>query len=136
MRMSIWRREKLGQGQAGQWTGTQAEKASQEVGGEGVRSQSSPLAQGSGPDLKHKSGTYGGGFVLTRAYEQVLWASALSTGSPKACVCVLVIESCLTLWDPMEYSLPGSSVHGVGCHSLLHSIFPTQELNLGLLHCR
>ena len=34
-------------------------------------------------------------------------------------------QSCLTLCDPMVYSLPGSSVHGilqntgVGCHSLL-----------------
>ena len=25
---------------------------------------------------------------------------------------------------------------GVGCRSLLQGIFPTQELNLGLLHCR
>ena len=25
---------------------------------------------------------------------------------------------------------------GVGCHSLLQEIFPTQGLNLGLLHCR
>ena len=26
---------------------------------------------------------------------------------------VLVIQSCLTLWDSMDYSLPGSSVHGI-----------------------
>ena len=40
--------------------------------------------------------------------------------------------------------VPGSSVHeispdkntGVGCHSLLQEIFPTQGSNLGLLHCR
>ena len=25
---------------------------------------------------------------------------------------VLVAQSCLTLWDPMDGSLPGSSVHG------------------------
>ena len=25
---------------------------------------------------------------------------------------------------------------GVGCHFLLQRIFPTQELNRGLLHCR
>ena len=56
----------------------------------------------------------------------------------------LVTQSCLTLWDPMDCNLPGSSVHGkslgkntgVGCHSLLQGIFPTQGLNLGLLHCR
>jgi len=33
-------------------------------------------------------------------------------------------------WDS-----PGSNT-GVGCHSLLQGIFPTQGLNLGLLHCR
>ena len=27
-------------------------------------------------------------------------------------VCVLVAQSCPTLWDPMNYSPPGSSVHG------------------------
>ena len=42
------------------------------------------------------------------------------------------------------YSSPGSSVHGdspgkntgVGCHTLLQGIFPTQGLNPGLLYCR
>ena len=28
------------------------------------------------------------------------------------CVCVLAAQSCLTLWDPMESSPPGSSIHG------------------------
>ena len=27
------------------------------------------------------------------------------------CVCVLVVQSCLTLWDPMDCNLPGPSVH-------------------------
>ena len=44
----------------------------------------------------------------------------------------------------MYYSLPDSSVHGdspgkntrVGCHVLFQGIFPTQGLNLRLLHCR
>ena len=52
------------------------------------------------------------------------------------------LQSCLTLCDPMDCSLPGSSVHGilqaeVGCHALLQGIFPTQGLNpriLCLLH--
>ena len=59
----------------------------------------------------------------------------------------LVIQSCPTLCDPMDCSLPGFSVHGdspgksnrVGCHALLQRIFPTQGLNpclLWLLHCR
>ena len=49
----------------------------------------------------------------------------------------LVAQSCLTLWKSMDYSLPGSSVYGdspgkntgVGCHALLHGIFPTQGSN-------
>ena len=57
---------------------------------------------------------------------------------------VLVTQSCLTLHNPKDCSLPGSSVHwdspgkntGVGCHSFLQGIFPTQGLNPGLLHCR
>ena len=33
------------------------------------------------------------------------------------------------------WGLPGKDT-GVGCHFLLQRIFPTQGLNLGLLHCR
>ena len=59
-------------------------------------------------------------------------------------VLYLVDQSCLTLCDPMDYGLPGSSVHGdspgkntrVDCHALLQGIFLTQGLNLGLLHCK
>ena len=29
------------------------------------------------------------------------------------CVCVLVAPACLTLCDPMDCSLPGSSIHGI-----------------------
>ena len=55
-----------------------------------------------------------------------------------------VTQSCPTLCDTMDGSLPDSSVHGdspgkntgVGCHDLLQVIFPTQRLNPGLLHCR
>ena len=61
------------------------------------------------------------------------------------CVCVcLVAQSCTGLCDPMDYSPPGSSVHGdspgknigVGYHALLLGIFPTQGWNPGLLHGR
>ena len=53
-------------------------------------------------------------------------------------------HSVTSLCNPMDCSLPGSSVHGdspgkntgVGCHALLQGIFPTQGSNLGLLHCR
>ena len=33
------------------------------------------------------------------------------------------------------WNSPGKNP-GVGCHALLQGIFPTQRLNLGLLHCR
>ena len=55
---------------------------------------------------------------------------------------VWVAQLCPTLCDPMDCSLPGSSVHGVpqntgvGCHDLLQGIFSTQGSNSGLLHCR
>ena len=56
----------------------------------------------------------------------------------------LVAQSCQILCDPMDCSLPDSSVHGdspgkntgVGCHSHLQGIFPIQGSNLCLLHCR
>ena len=55
-----------------------------------------------------------------------------------------VAQSCPTLCDPMDCSLPGFSVRGifpgkstgVGCHFLLQGIFLTQGWNRGLLHCR
>ena len=47
-----------------------------------------------------------------------------------------MLWSCLTLFDPMSCSLPGSSVHEntqLGCHALLQGIFPTPGLNPGLM---
>ena len=55
-----------------------------------------------------------------------------------------VAQSCPTLYDPTDCSLPGS-IHpwdfpgkstGVGCHFLLQRIFLTQGLNQGCLHCK
>ena len=59
-------------------------------------------------------------------------------------MCALVVQSCPTLCDPMNCSLPGSSVHGdspgknigVSCRALLQGVFPTQGSNPDLLHCR
>ena len=53
-------------------------------------------------------------------------------------------SSCPTLCDPMDCSRPGSPVHGVlqariqewVAIPFSRGIFPTQGLNLGLLHCR
>ena len=46
------------------------------------------------------------------------------------------LQSCPTLCDPMNYSLPGSSVHGVlkntgvDCHAILQGIFPPRDFLL------
>ena len=61
-----------------------------------------------------------------------------------ACVNAKLLQSCLTLCDPMDCSLPGSSVHGILQASILEwvaipflqGIFLTQGSNLDLLHCR
>ena len=55
-----------------------------------------------------------------------------------------VAQLCPTLCDPLDCSLPGSSVQAdyagknieVGCHALLQGIFLTQELNPSLPHYR
>ena len=55
-----------------------------------------------------------------------------------------VAQSCPTLCDPMDSSLPGSMVHGIfqarilewAAISFSRGIFPTQGSNLGLLNCR
>ena len=57
-------------------------------------------------------------------------------------MCLVAVS--LTLWEPIDCSPPGSSVHGdspgkstgVGCHALLQVILPTRGSNPGLPHCR
>ena len=55
-----------------------------------------------------------------------------------------VTQSCLTLSDPMDCSLPGSSIHGIfqatvlegGCHCLLHdSILKSRDITLPTKAC-
>jgi len=54
-------------------------------------------------------------------------------------MCAKSLQSSPTRWDPMDCSLPGSSVHGdspgkntrVGCHFLLQGIFSTQVSCIG-----
>ena len=59
-------------------------------------------------------------------------------------VCAKLLQLCLTLCNPMDCSLPGSSVcgdspgknTGVGCRAFFQGVFPTQGSNPGLSHCR
>ena len=60
--------------------------------------------------------------------------------SPSAIGGGLVAKLCLTLattWTRLRcpWDSPGKNT-GVGCYFLFQGIFLTQELNLGLLHCR
>ena len=56
--------------------------------------------------------------------------------------CESVSCSIVSLFNPKDYSLLGSSVHGILQARILEwiaihqGIFLTQGLNLGLLHCR
>ena len=86
---------------------------------------------------------------LKRALRWAADKTVLKEAIDCVCVCIyiyiyiyiyiscLVVKLCLTLWDPRDCSLPGSSVHGisqeVGCHFLLQGIFPTQISNAYLL---
>ena len=71
------------------------------------------------------------------------WDRNKTFSDPLTVLC-LVAQLCPTLCDPKDCSPPGSTVHGdspgkntwVGCHALLQGIFPTQESNPGLPHCR
>ena len=79
--------------------------------------------------------------MIQRQYPSLFHKRVLNLQITMLC---LVAQSCPTLCDPMDCSPPGSSVHGdspgkntgVGCHSLLQGIFPTQGSNPGLPHGR
>ena len=53
---------------------------------------------------------------------------------------VKVTQSCLTFWDPMDYTVHGilqaRLLEWVASCSLFQGIFPSQELNPGLMHGR
>ena len=76
-------------------------------------------------------------FLFVREFPVFCWAFAV------LCCAMLTLSHVLTLCDPMDCSLPGSSVHedspgkntGVSCHALFQRIFPTQVSNSGLPHC-
>ena len=64
-------------------------------------------------ETENKSGCQwlGGGGNAKLFHEYII--SVLQKILETDCVCVLVPQSCPTLCDPMDCSLPGSSVHGI-----------------------
>ena len=85
-----------------------------------------------------------------RTSHSFLWTQGWAFGSTQnrknsVLVCVLVTQLCLTLWEPMDWDLPGSSVHGILQARILEwvaisfsrrSSWPRDRTHLGLLHCR
>ena len=73
-------------------------------------------------------------------YSHLLYSDLLLRLSPGGPVYAKSLQSRLTLCNPMDCSLPGSSVHGIlqarilqCCHALLQGIFLTQRSNPRLL---
>ena len=103
-----------------------------------------------GPTVQHRElctvlcGSLNGRGVWGKMTESLCCSPETITTLLTGYVLCLVAPSCLTLCNPMDCSLPGSSVRGdspgkntaVGCHSLLQGIFPTQGSNPALPHCR
>ena len=93
------------------------------------------------PAAMHSAKQYLSAFKITCAETGFVHFIGFMFWNPVLC---LVPQSCLALCDPMDCSLPGSSVHGgspgknpgMGCHALLQGIFPIQGSNPGLLQCR
>ena len=88
------------------------------------------------------------GFIKRQKYlQKILKQCSVTSPHPQyaanAAAAAQSFRLCPTLCNPMDCSLPGSSIHeespgkntGVGGHALLQGIFPTQGSNLGLLHC-
>ena len=64
--------------------------------------------------------------ILTEHWDFSIWVLVLSPAS------LFVAPWIVTHQAPLSVGFPGEST-GVGCHSLLQGIFPTQGSNLGLL---
>ena len=84
---------------------------------------------------------------LTRSFSSSLWENVghlrFALHWPHVCVHAHLLQLCPTLCDPMDCSLPGSSVHGILQARILEWVampssrdLPGQGLNLHLLHCR
>ena len=52
-------------------------------------------------------------YIHTMGSYSALKRKGFLTSATIRCCCCLVSKSCLTLCDPMDYSLPNSSVHGI-----------------------
>ena len=118
--------------------------------------QTAHMPSGPGKSCRHLTGLHSAGVIGPRRKEVRGVSSGdasqkMGTRNPRlGCWRPVLVFSCLvvqsypTLCNPTDYSILGSSVHGVlqarilECVAISSSggICPTQGLNLGLLHCR
>ena len=71
-----------------------------------------------------------------RGWQRMRWLDGITNAMDMR---VKVAQSCLTICDPIDYTVNGilqARVLEWVAVSLLQGIFPTQESNPGLLHCR
>ena len=81
---------------------------------------------------------------LYHHFHPVMTVSSLVVTTKNVFACMLSFQSSLTLYDPVECSPPGSSIHGILQAKLLEwvaipftkGIFLTQGSNPSLSHCR
>ena len=66
----------------------------------------------------------------------VLSRWAFRTHLHLCCACHSVVSNSLWPQAPLSTGVFQAKYTGVGCHALLQGIFPTQESNPGLPHCR
>ena len=74
---------------------------------------------------------------LSLVNEVIYWTETFHIG--KTSISSSVMSDSATPWIVARLLCPCDSPgnnSGVGCHSILQGIFPTQESNPGLLHCR
>ena len=70
---------------------------------------------------------FGGSFLEKAKFQYIMYSSThthtyIHTYT-HVCICVCsVTQLCPTLWDPMDYSPPGSSAHGISQERLLECV--------------
>ena len=72
--------------------------------------------------------------TLNTCLRQLLYLSLKAHFSVTVCICEKLLQSCLTLWGPVDRGLVDSSVHGIlPARTLLQEIFLTQGSSPHLL---
>ena len=73
--------------------------------------------------------------LLSRQHQYIYAKNQVPLSDLHYCLVAVVFDSFVTPWTAAHeaWDFPGKNI-GVGCHFLLQWIFPTQRLNLPLLH--